>query len=198
MLTVDRRLGFLLACLLFLLSGEPAYAQPAARSGGSVMSAMPQFPTVRASNLEGKDFTLPKDFEGELNLLLIAFERRQQEDVDTWMPLARHLCLADSNLRAYELPTIRRGNPIMRWMINRGMASGIHDARARASTITLYLDKSEFRRSLAIEREDEITVLLVKRDGSIHWRTTGTWSPAMEESLRQVVREKSGGPRGTQ
>ena len=154
---------------------------------------MPHFPTIRASNLEGKDFTLPEDFEGQWNLLFVAFERHQQEDVDTWTPHARHLCEADSSLRLYELPTIRRGNPIMRWMINRGMASGIHDPQARAATITLYLDKTEFRRSLAIESEAEITVLLVGRDGGIRWRGIGTWSADKEESLRRVLREESGG-----
>jgi hypothetical protein len=154
---------------------------------------MSHFPTIRASNLEGKDFTLPEDFEGRWNLLFVAFERHQQEDVDTWLPHARQLCEADSSLRFYELPTIRRGNPIMRWMINRGMASGIHDPQARAATITLYLDKTEFRLSLAIESEGEITVLLVERDGSIRWRSTGTWSADKEESLRRVLREESGG-----
>jgi hypothetical protein len=83
----------------------------------------------------------------------------------------------------------------MRWMINRGMASGIHDPQARAATTTLYLDKTEFRRSLAIESEAEITVLLVGRDGSICWRSIGTWSADKEESLRRVLREKNGGPR---
>jgi hypothetical protein len=158
---------------------------------------MPQFPTVKASNLEGKDFTLPADFAGESNLLFIAFERRQQTDIDGWMPLARNLCAADSNLRFYELPTIRRGNPVMRWVINHGMASGIHEQQARAATITLYLDKDEFRRALAIASEQEITILLVKRDGSIHWRTTGTWSAEKEDSLRRFLQATSGGVEAT-
>ena len=80
---------------------------------------MPHFPTIRASNLAGKDFTLPEDFEGQWNLLFVAFERHQQEDVDTWTPHARQLCEADSSVRFYELPTIRRGNPTMRWMAER-------------------------------------------------------------------------------
>ena len=78
-------------------------------------------------------------------------------------------------------------------MINRGMASGIHDPQARATTITLYLDKEQFRRALAIEREDEITILLVKRDGSILWRSHGVWSLDQEESLRQALRQENDG-----
>jgi len=46
-------------------------------------SAGEHFPSVKASNLEKRDFNLPADFEGERNLLLVAFEREQQKDVDT-------------------------------------------------------------------------------------------------------------------
>jgi hypothetical protein len=160
-----------------LVLGQAAGARYTALSGESTM---PHFPVVKAANLEGRSFTLPHDLEGELNLLFVAFERRQQEDVDTWLPHARQICQTDSHLRSYELPTIRRGNPVMRWIINHGMASGIHDPQARASTITLYLDKQDFRAALGIEQEEEITILLIKRDGSIRWRSQGTWSAEKE------------------
>jgi hypothetical protein len=191
MLPIQRRLALLLILPASLLSGGAAHAQGTATAGDS---SMPRFPVVKTSNLDGKDFTLPRDFEGGLNLIFIAFQRRQQEDVDTWLPLARQLEATDSSLRSYELPTIRRGNPLMRWMINRGMASGIDDPRARASTLTLYLDKSAFRRSLAIVSEEEITVLLVERDGEIDWRSTGTWSAEKEKSLRRVLQERNAEP----
>lgn len=43
------------------------------------------FPELKASNLEGRSFALPADFEGERNLLLIAFQREQQQQIDTWL-----------------------------------------------------------------------------------------------------------------
>ena len=48
-------------------------------------SASAHFPNVKAANLEKRNFNLPADFEGERNLLLVAFEREQQKDVDTWL-----------------------------------------------------------------------------------------------------------------
>jgi hypothetical protein len=187
---LSRPLDLPLIFLLLLVLGQAAGANNNALPGESTM---PHFPTVKAANLEGRDFTIPHDLEGELNLLFVAFERRQQEDVDTWLPHARQLCQTDSRLRSYELPTIRRGNPVMRWMINHGMASGIHDPQARASTITLYLDKEDFRAALGIEQEDEITILLIKRDGSIRWRSQGTWSAEKEGSLRRALLEENAG-----
>ncbi len=46
-----------------------------------------RFPTVKGSNLAGKEFTLPADFEGELNVVALAFQMWHQNEVNTWMPL---------------------------------------------------------------------------------------------------------------
>jgi hypothetical protein len=42
------------------------------------------FPKLTAANLEKQAFSLPEDFAGDRNLLLIAFQREQQQNVDTW------------------------------------------------------------------------------------------------------------------
>jgi len=43
------------------------------------------FPPVTSENLSGKTFHLPADLEGDRNLLLIAFQREQQKNIDTWL-----------------------------------------------------------------------------------------------------------------
>jgi len=48
-----------------------------------------QFPSVTGSNLQRRKLDLPEGFEGELNLVLIAFQQWQQSQVDTWIPFAR-------------------------------------------------------------------------------------------------------------
>ena len=45
-------------------------------------------PTMSGFNLERRKYTLPEDLEGEMNLLLVPFQRWQQLLVDTWAPLA--------------------------------------------------------------------------------------------------------------
>jgi len=52
------------------------------------------FPTVRGSNLLRQQLTLPKDFQGKLNLVFIAFEQWHQMEVDSWVPLAKELLRA--------------------------------------------------------------------------------------------------------
>ena len=150
-----------------------------------------QFPTVSGSNLQRNKVTLPQDFQGELNLVLIAFQQWQQTQVDTWVPFARQLEEAYPAVRYYELPTIQRLNTLAHTFINEGMRAGIPDLLARERTITLYLDKKAFREALQLPGEDDIHVLLLDRQGWVLWRAEGAFTPARGESLAAVIR---GGP----
>jgi ATP10 protein len=150
-----------------------------------------QFPTVSGSNLQRSKLTLPQDFQGELNLVLIAFQQWQQTQVDTWIPFARQLEKDHPALRYYELPTIQRLNTLARTFINEGMRAGIPDLVARERTITLYLDKKAFREALQLPGEDGIHVLLLNRQGQVLWRAEGAFTPDKGKFLAAVIR---GGP----
>jgi len=151
-----------------------------------------RFPRVTGLNLSRRAFHLPEDFEGELNVAIVAFKQRHQLDVNTWLPAVRDLAARHEGLRYYELPTIHSMNPVARSFIDNGMRAGIPDLDARAATITLYLDKAEFRRALDLPTEDRIYVLLVDREGNVMWRAEGRHSEAREGELRDVVAEVLG------
>jgi hypothetical protein len=150
----------------------------------------PLFPEVEGDNLEGKRFRLPADFEGERNVVLIAFQRGQQAQVDTWVPLLRQLAAEQPDLRYYELPTIKEMGRVMRWVINSGMARGIEDPKARAVTITLYIDKGPFTQALGIRTEEAVSLAVVDRLGRVYWQTIGTYTPEKERALRGVLAER--------
>ena len=146
-----------------------------------------RFPLVEGSNLEGERFAMPADFKGALNVVLVAFKREQQGDVDSWMPFLKSVAETRRDLRAYELPVLGRGYRLMRPFIDGGMRRGIPDAAVRAATITLYIDKAPFRESLLLPDEDRIYVLLVDQRGRVHWRTNGRFEErAGAELVRRI------------
>ena len=147
-----------------------------------------RFPTVTGANLLRRKVTLPADLEGELNILLIAFQRWQQSVIDTWLPFARQLEETTEGVSYYELPVIQRMNVLARTFINEGMRAGIPDRVARERTITLYVDKVAFRRALELPGEEDIYVFLVDREGTVIWREEGTFSPEKGESLAEELR----------
>jgi hypothetical protein len=154
-------------------------------------NSLARFPTVSGSNLQRQKLTLPQDFQGERNLVFVAFERWHQTQVDTWIPLARQLEAAHPGLLYYELPTIQRLNGLARTFVNEGMRAGIPDPVARERTITLYLDKRAFRQALQLPDEESIYVLLLDRQGRVLWRAEGAFTQDKGESLASAIR---GGP----
>ena len=172
--------------LLVLAAPRTALAQA---GDSAVPDSIPRFPEVTGRNLMGRALDLPIGFDGDVNVVLVAFKRHQQDDVDTWMPALRALAARRPGLRVYELPTLASGYRIMRGFIDGGMRGGIPDTTVRAATITLYIDKKPFKAALRIEGEGEIHVFLVERGGRILWRAAGRYTP---EALAQL--EASLGP----
>ena len=151
-----------------------------------------RFPTVEGRNLEGRAFRLPEGLAGELNIVLIAFLREQQRDVDSWMPFLAPIAASRPEVKVYELPTLGRGYRVVRSFIDGGMRGGIPDRAVRETTITLYIDKSPFRKSLRLADERRIHILVVTRDGRVLWRADGPFDAAAGESLHQfLARERS-------
>ena len=185
----------MLRTILFaVLAGSVTAGPP---STGTIMSVVPadtlgQFPGVDGSNLEGEHFKLPSDFKGASNVVLVAFQREQQADVDSWMPLLKSVGERRPDLRVYELPTLGRRYRMMRPFIDGGMRRGIPDSTVRAATITLYIDKAPFRESLRITDEDRICVLLVDRKGRVFWRAEGRFDErAGAELVRRIDEARS-------
>jgi hypothetical protein len=178
-----------------LLAGGLAAGPSSTGAHMSVVSAdtLGRFPSVEGSNLEGRQFALPAGFEGELNVVLVAFQREQQADVDSWMPFLTTLRESRPGLKVYELPTLGRRYRMMRPFIDGGMRRGIPDRAVRESTITLYIDKSPFREALQLGDEDRIYVLLVDRQGRVRWRAQGRFDErAAAELARRSEEARSG------
>lgn len=146
------------------------------------------FPEISCNNLAGETFNLPGDFEGAFNLCLIAFQRWHQSLVNSWVPLAEHLEETYPQLVYYELPVIRRLNPLFRSFIDQGMRGGIPEATARHKTITLYMDKTALKEALEIDDEETIHLRLVDPSGRVHWAGSGPVTKEAADALEATVK----------
>ena len=153
----------------------------------ALLAAALLFPTISGNNLSGKHMTLPGDFEGRLNIVIVAFFREQQSLVDSWTPVVNELRKKHADLCAYELPTISRGYIWMKWIIATGMRSGIKDSDTRDHTLTLYTDTKKFRRELDLPTDRTIYVLLVDSTGVVRWKIDGSMTDVGAKSLKEKV-----------
>lgn len=146
-----------------------------------------KLPAVSGRNLLRQEMTFPADFQGQINLVFIAFQQWQQMEVDSWVPLVSELAGRYPALRFYEFPTIQPMGVMRRTFINEGMRMGIPDPATRGRTITLYLDKRPFRRALDITDEDHIWLYLFDQSGRVLWRIRGAHNPERGQALQAAV-----------
>lgn len=137
------------------------------------------FPTITAENLNKEKITLPDDLAGKPALVLIAYQRQQQENVNTWLGHLDTIEQAIPGVRIIETPTISS----MKWgwfsgFIDGGMRSGIPDQQARARTITLYTNVGKFNDALGIESTKTIYALLLDEQGRVVTMVEGDFSDA--------------------
>jgi hypothetical protein len=144
-------------------------------------------PRAVARNLEGERVVIPDDLPAALNLLVFAFRRQQQALVDSWLATLERLAAADARLGYYEVPTIaRRWRPARR-VIDGGMAAAIADVSARRRTLTVYADVARTAAAFGIRRTDTVTLVLLDRDGRVHWRGEGGYEPELAARLEAAV-----------
>ena len=149
--------------------------------------ASPTFPQVTGDNLNGRHFEIPSQLDAPLNVLLVAFYRSQQDDVNTWLDAASELAADHANVEYYELPTINSTWGLARNWIDGGMRGGISDFGARERTITLYTDTTKFRELAGIDSPDQIWVGVVDREGRVYWSARGRATEDSLRALRQAV-----------
>lgn len=145
------------------------------------------FPQLEARNLNGRRLTLPSGLAGLRNVVIIAFRRWHQEQVDAWFPALDLLLAAHADLRAYELPMIASGYRLARPFIDGGMAVAIPSPAVRERTLTVYTDVPKVMAALQIASAETISTLLVDLGGQILWRSEGAYDTAKGAGLAQAL-----------
>ena len=137
------------------------------------MEAGIDLPRVAARNLEGLDVGLPDAFAGERNVVIVAFQRKHQALVDSWVPWLEEHAADDPGLCFYELPTIGRIWAPVRNMIDGGMAAAIRDPAVLRRTLTIYGDVGRLTRPLGIVDRSTVALIVVDGSGKAHWSGAG-------------------------
>jgi hypothetical protein len=147
----------------------------------------PVFPTLKGTDLNGRSLTLPGDFPAPFSLVFVAFQMRQQTDVDSWRPFVEEARKARPSLAVFELPTISRGYRLMQFVIDNGMRSGIPDRTTRAATVTLYTNVNAFMRALGIRTARQIAVIVVTPAGEVLGHVFGRYSAEAAASINKAL-----------
>ena len=147
----------------------------------------PKFPKTETHDLNGRALTLPDELPANRTILLAAFEREQQADIDSWVS-GLDLRVDGSGMPWLEVPVVGKMPWIGRAFINNGMRGGIPDKAKRAHVTTLYVNQEQWLSSLGLAGTDQVCVLVVDRAGNVLARQDGTF----EKNKRQTILDAMG------
>jgi hypothetical protein len=154
---------------------------PPAISGGAH-----RFPRMQVKNLSDEIRTLPADFPAERTLLLIAFQREQQDNLDDW---SARLKLRNPGSPAWlELPVIDDPGALLRWFVDVGMKNGISDSFVRDRVFSIYAPREDFIRHLGLPGTQQVHLVVADPSGNVLCRVSGDWSEEKQNLLRAALR----------
>ncbi len=130
------------------------------------------FPKLTGIDLQGNKRELPQAFDKAINIVVVAFKREQQANVNGWIRVVDKIVEKNPEVGFYELPLIYQLNPVSRSFINNGMRRGVIDEKSRARTITVYTDREKFFKIMNM-KADQIAVLVINKNGKIMQRIDG-------------------------
>lgn len=178
-------LGAVLVCATALaLDAAPATAPVGQR-----------LPTVTGRSLAGAEVRLPDDLRASATVLLVAYRRGAQADVDRWASL---LDREAPEVGWYEVPTISSPlwRPLAGW-IDAGMRGGVPRDRW-TRVVTLYRDAPAVERFLGDPGGLATQVVVLDREGVVRWFHGSGYSEEAGAELVGAVRELGeGGGRGS-
>jgi hypothetical protein len=125
-----------------------------------------RFPEACGTTLAGKRLCLPDDVAGAPAVLLVAYQRVTQEDIDAWMAFLHREA---PHLAVYEVPTIPA--PAYRlWSgwIDAGMRKGVPQ-ELWSNVLTLYAEGAPVRDFLGNADKYSADVVLLDAGGVVRW-----------------------------
>jgi hypothetical protein len=145
------------------------------------------FPPVTADALDKAKLNLPADFDRPLNLLVLSFARDQQDAVDSWIQTAQQIKSAHPQVQLWVLPISSREDVLYKWWLNSSIRGSLLNNQSAHYTVPLYVNKPQFRKTLAIRSEKQIVVLLTNKAGLVLWRGDGAATDDRKSSLNSFL-----------
>ncbi len=130
------------------------------------------FPILVAETLAGARFQTPDPERENTHVILIAFKRGVQPQIDRWLAALAEPVEKRSNVEMYEIPMLAGGWRLMSGIIDGGMRSGI-PAEQHSSVATFYGDVNRYKDILDMDEENVCYLYVIAPQGTIRFAVSG-------------------------
>ncbi len=154
-----------------------------------------QFPRIEAETLSKKQVVFPQDTQGQFALLLIAFRRQTQGEVDSWLNPFIEDFSNHQQVTFYEIPMISGNWKWMSGWIDSGMRSGVAEYK-HDHVATYYGPLKSYFQHFEVDDVRRVYVFLLDKQGHILWRETGRANQNKYQELKLLLNSKVSGESG--
>ncbi len=144
------------------------------------------FPTIKAKTLTKEKITIPQDLDGQVNIIILAFEQKAQRIIDTWAKVILKEYEPQENITYYEIPMISGWYSPMGFQIDNWMRGGIPE-EYHDNTATFYGNRQYIFEELNIKDKSNCYLFVLNHKGEIQYRTEDGISPETEKEFRTSV-----------
>ncbi|MFA9372097.1 MAG: hypothetical protein ACERIH_10345 [Labilibaculum antarcticum] len=145
------------------------------------------FPQIEGELLSSKMVTLPGHCKGKVSVLLIAFKRGTQPQIDEWTkPLMKEFSI-HSDFRCIEVPMISNLYNWMSHYIDNGMRSGLAESMHK-NVMTYYGPLGSYLHYFDVQDKKLCYLFLLDKEGIIQFIAKGEPNPDNLSDLLQKIK----------
>ena len=145
------------------------------------------FPEIKGELLSSKMVTLPDHCKGKVSVLIIAFKRGTQAQVDTWTkPLMKEFSIRN-DFRFIEVPMISNFYSWLAHYIDNGMRGGIAKPMHK-NVMTYYGPLDSYYDYFDVQDKKLCYLFLLDKEGRIQFLTKGEAKPDELSVLLQKIK----------
>jgi len=148
-----------------------------------------RLPSITGENLDGETVRLPDELSTDYALIVMPFDREQQEAAVEWLPLFQELSADYGDMAYYSLAPLVVNVPF-RSLVTGGLNLAVREPAVRSAVVIAFVaeaDQQQILQALAAEDAGTIQVLLIDRMGQVLWRGVGSYDAALAVELREAL-----------
>ncbi len=138
-----------------------------------------QFPHIQGETLAGKKIALPDAAAGHSAAIVIGFTHGSQNQTKAWADRLRN------DFPTYSIAVLEDAPRLVRGMAVHGMKGGVPEDQ-RDHFVVIYRNEKELKAASDFQAQapNDAYVLLLDKDGAIHWHTHGPITDAGLQELK--------------
>jgi hypothetical protein len=152
-----------------------------------------KLPRLEATALDGSRLVLPDSTAGNITLVGFGYQRKSQDDLNSWLVPFRQEYTAADGFHAYEVPMMGTRIPgLLRGVINRAMRNAIAEPNRRW-VAPYYGDIDGYSRRLGVDDRSRVQMFLLDGSGLVRWHASGRADSTGLAGLRLEVAKLAAG-----